>query len=417
MHIRRRAWAALVVFVAACGANADDEASRGATSSPIIRGTASDASQDAVVLVLHRDPKSKSSESCTGTLLAPRLVLTSRHCVAHTDTIIGCTSDGTATDGAKIYFDYDAADLYVFAGSERPIRTALEDWQRGSAIIDDGARTLCNHDIALLLLADPVPDAKIAPVRLAGGPRADEAVTLVGWGVADASSAVPTTRRQGAGKVLGVGPSRDAGIGSAEFLIGEGPCEGDSGGPALSASGAVIGLLSRGGRTDVDGFEGCVGATNVYTATSSFEDLILAAYAQAGQAPFVEAQGSAPKAAATSAAPPSNHGGCATAAPGGADGLSTAMAIAECATLWLLHRRRGRRQPRRGRRRERGEVPAAAAELAVHDGAIRVGLAHVEHVVAVDGALALAVARGGAVVAERARRDAAAAAEERLRRR
>lgn len=263
------------------------------------------------MLIVHHSTGSEVDQVCSGTLLAPNLVLTARHCVAEADSMSACTSDGTAASGGAIYADFDANELYVFAGVERPTSGSLAARsQRGSEIIDDGSTTLCNHDLALVLLATPVPDAKVAPVRLDAKTEPAEPVTLVGWGITDATSTVPTTRQQRTGEgVLAIGPAD--GLGAAELEVGEGPCQGDSGGPALAGSGAVIGTLSRGGNGSEDsGASACIGARSIYTEVSDFRGLVLSAYARAGQTPWLESQASPTVAAARQAAAPANKGGC-----------------------------------------------------------------------------------------------------------
>lgn len=102
---------------------------------------------------------------CSGTPLTPRLVLTARHCVAMTDPAAACDSSGNALQGGQVKGDHPANKLYAFSGTKRPsFLTGLDAGARGVEIIDDASKTLCNHDIALILLDRPVAGAKIAPV-------------------------------------------------------------------------------------------------------------------------------------------------------------------------------------------------------------------------------------------------------------
>jgi hypothetical protein len=289
----------LATAVGACGPTGDHEGEReaapGQVSSAIIHGADSDASQDAVVLVMHYDAiqLGGAAAGCSGTLLTPRLVLTARHCVATADPSAACDSAGNPTFGGTISGDHLASKLYAFVGTQRPdFLTGLDKGARGAEIIDDAARTLCNHDLALVLLDRALPGAKTAPVRLDGGPHADETVRVVGWGVTDRSSDPQTRQQRGGVKVLAVGPGDH--LGPAEFELGESGCAGDSGGPAFSEStGAVVGVLSRGGNgggAAPGDPAACLDARNVFTSAAAFADLIVAAYAKAGQDPWREGE-------------------------------------------------------------------------------------------------------------------------------
>jgi hypothetical protein len=92
--------------------------------------------------------------------------------------------------------------------------------------------------------------------------------------------------------VLEVGPAE--GLGPAEFRLGESGCAGDSGGPAFAEdTGAVLGVLSRGSNgtnAPAGTAEGCLDAENVFTSAATYKELILSAYAKAGQEPWLEGQ-------------------------------------------------------------------------------------------------------------------------------
>jgi hypothetical protein len=179
----------------------------GSTKEAIISGKNSDASQDAVVLVVFFDPTHNVVGGCTGTLLASNLVLTARHCVADTDPGATCAIDGTPIKEGVVRGDHAASKLYVFTGPKRPVYSpSLKPNGIGSQIIDDAAKNLCNHDIALILLQDPIPNAQIAPLRLDSDVAKNDLVTAVGWGVTEKTD-MPEIRQQRTGiKVEVVGP-------------------------------------------------------------------------------------------------------------------------------------------------------------------------------------------------------------------
>ncbi len=268
----------------------------GQVSSPVIKGKDSDKSQDAVVLVIHYDPAKRDFGSCTGTLLNERLVLTARHCVAETDESAACDVKGVPLALGEIRSNHKADTLYIFTGTQRPdFRTGdVTPDGEGLKIIDDGGKNLCNHDIALIVLKDPVKNAKIAPIRLDDPIKKGETVTVIGWGVTDVTSQ-PDVRQQRTGiKVMEIGPddTSQLAVPPNEFSVGESICSGDSGGPALASTGAIIGIVSRGGnatRPDPrNPASSCINGENLYTKVSSFKPLIMQAFEAVGAEPWLE---------------------------------------------------------------------------------------------------------------------------------
>jgi hypothetical protein len=306
--------ACLVLLAGACS-DAIDRETTSRVSLPIVHGADSPPEQDAVVLVMHYDAiqLGGGAAGCTGTLLTPRLVLTARHCVAVTDDSAACDSAGNPTFGGVVKGDHDATKIFAFAGNTRPdFLSGAAKGARGAEIIDDDAKTLCNHDLALILLDRALPGVKIAPVRLDEGPRVDELVTVVGFGVSEKSPAPPIRQQRTGVKVIAVGPADR--LGPGEFRLGESGCAGDSGGPAFAESGAVLGVLSRGGNASgAKGGDvaGCIDAENVFTSVANYKDLVRSAYAKAGQEAWIEGQADPrlPK------PPPEETSGCAMVGP------------------------------------------------------------------------------------------------------
>lgn len=295
----------LGLLAAACSMSRSDDDELGRVRQAIVGGTASEEAQDATVMLFHLDPSGpRRLGICTAALVAPRLVLTARHCVSTTDEQVACDSDGTPLIGAKILENHDPRNLYVFTGKDRPeligeAPPSLDPtkWKpagQGLEIIDDKSGTLCNHDLALVLLKEPILNVPLATLRLDGDALPGEKLLTVGWGVS-LGEVEPAKRQQRAGvTVKRVGPNDEIPVlTKSEFLFGESICLGDSGGPVFAEeTNAIVGVVSRGGN-GLDPNKGgpsstCIDADNVATKLSPFKELVTEAFERAGAQPKLE---------------------------------------------------------------------------------------------------------------------------------
>jgi hypothetical protein len=258
------------VSVSSCATDGTRSEERIATERAPIRGGEYDAGHEGVVALLaHLDEQSVGQ--CTGTLIAPNLVLTARHCISRHD-------DGPVVCGQSPLEDLASGDAIAVTSDATVDRDSR--WFRGTKVhVPPEGVDNCGYDIAIVELAGAGVPSTVAIPHV---PRIDSLVTTgerytaVGYGLTQENADDYGTRQLRDGLTVQCEPgSCDSAFVRAREFVGEtGVCNGDSGGPALDDAGRVVGVVSR-GSTDCD--------APVYVAVSHWRDFIMSVALEASE--------------------------------------------------------------------------------------------------------------------------------------
>lgn len=193
-------------MAAACGAI-------GGQTVQIVNGTDCNAATGSVVLLNMKDANGLQNGSCSGTVIAPRAVLTAAHCL----------SAGTAS-------------VKVFPGSGSEI-TAQTFARHPSYNESDNT----SFDVGVVLTADDIGRTPV-PLLLSRDARVGETAVIAGWG--KDQNQVTATLRAGTATITAVSSL----LVQTEFTNNfSSTCQGDSGGPLLlqqSGTWAIAAVIS-----------------------------------------------------------------------------------------------------------------------------------------------------------------------------
>jgi hypothetical protein len=236
-------------------ANPDDGERHTGVSQSAIKDGYEDVDDTAVMAL------TKTNHLCSGSLIAPNVLLTARHCVSTINTGTAVTCDKSRFGAVQ-----KADDFHVSAAAE-----LLPDNINGYAAVEvvglagipgippsvENDVPVCGNDMAIVILAENVPASVAVPYEpVLEGPLGEGlSYYAVGYGAVSGSGDDAGKRRRRDDLTItceGTDACVDLelnDVADEEWVGSGGVCSGDSGGPALSLEDQVVGVTSRGDST------------------------------------------------------------------------------------------------------------------------------------------------------------------------
>lgn len=312
-----------------------------------------ESSRSAVVHVTSVGADGEGS-SCSGTMVAPNLLLTGLHCIsALQDGRYSCGSDGSVDENfpripaqaGSMGRPFPPDRIGVSVGEH--YRETIDAY--GIEVIAPQSDTICSNDVAFVVMERDL-DTKFLSVRLGRGMVPGETIAVVGYGLSEYSSEGISRRERSGLELLGVGPSefydQEGQSPPRTFIVGPGPCKGDSGGPAISElTSEVVGTFSF--LRPVDCESSLVRA--YYTQVAAFEPYVRQAFEAAGHPELLDRSTEEPGGGGMAGSPSTSssgdgEGGCQLSF-GSGPGAAWALSLFALGLAQVMRRRSSARLP------------------------------------------------------------------------
>jgi hypothetical protein len=175
-------------------------------STSIVNGADCSTTNSPVVLLNLKDSGGQQLGSCSGTVIAPRAILTAAHCLPPA-----------------------AASIKVFLGTGPEL--VAQSFARFPTYDENDGTT---HDVGVVLMSDDIGRTPV-PLLLSRDARVGENATIAGWGK-DSIAGVTSTLRAGVATITAVNALT---LQTTFTTNASSVCQGDSGGPILLLEGGV----------------------------------------------------------------------------------------------------------------------------------------------------------------------------------
>lgn len=289
------AWAAGLLVMLSCGTpETAEQLQLGVSEQAIFGGEVDEAEAWPGVVMLETKVSAQSVQACTGTLVAPNLVISALHCVAPLrDSNFQCNPDGSVNQlspgAGELGSAVAAAQVKVRVGLDA---ANVDVTAYGKLLVTTNSLNICNNDLALILL-DRELDLPLSRLRLDDEVTLGEPLTIVGYGMTAVSEDVITRRSTANIRISDLGSdltgNTSTGAPPRTFVVGPSACKGDSGGPAFSKTAdgepVLVGVDSI-----IVGKCGSSTSRAIFTRLAAFEKIISSAFEKAGYPAWLEGQ-------------------------------------------------------------------------------------------------------------------------------